>query len=204
MDAKMTKFGTSTLISAALLTLAACSSTQPPPPPVGGAAISYTKGVPGGVILQTFEMTATVTALDKAKREATLLGPTGRKLVVKVGPEAVNFDQVRVGDQVKATVVEKVVAYMEKPGKDASEGAVAVVALAPKGAQPGGAAGQTVQLTARVVAIDASKRTATLRFEDGTTRTLPVRDDIDLSQRQVGEQVVFRVTEMVAISVAKP
>jgi len=31
-----------------------------------------------------------------------------------------------------------------------------------------------------------------------------VRDDIDLSQRKVGEKVVFQVTEMIAISVKKP
>jgi hypothetical protein len=31
-----------------------------------------------------------------------------------------------------------------------------------------------------------------------------VRDDIDLSQRKVGEKVVFLVTEMIAISVEKP
>jgi hypothetical protein len=43
-----------------------------------------------------------------------------------------------------------------------------------------------------------------LRFPDGSTEILPVRDDIDLDQRRVGEQVVFRVTEMIAISVEKP
>ena len=55
-----------------------------------------------------------------------------------------------------------------------------------------------------MVAIDRTKRTATLRFEDGRTKTFPVRDDIDLSRRKVGEKVVFLVTEMVAISVDKP
>ena len=54
------------------------------------------------------------------------------------------------------------------------------------------------------MAIDPGKRTATLRFEDGSTKTFPVRDDIDLSLRKVGEKVVFLVTEMIAISVEKP
>jgi hypothetical protein len=191
------------LIPGALFILTACTST-PPPPPVGGATISYTKGVPGGVILQTFEVTATVTALDLAQREATLLGPDGKKFVVTVAAEAVNFDQVRVGDQVKATVTEKVVASVEKAGAAAGEGAASLVALAPKGARPGGAAAETLQLTAKVVAIDASKRTATLRFDNGASRILPVREDVDLSQRQVGETVVFRITELVAISLTKP
>ena len=78
------------------------------------------------------------------------------------------------------------------------------MALAPKGAKPGGLVAQTTQITARVEAIDRTERTATLRFEDGSTKTFPVRDDIDLSRRKVGEQVVFRVTEMIAIRVEKP
>ena len=78
------------------------------------------------------------------------------------------------------------------------------VALAPKGAQPGGIVAETVKITATVTEIDQSKRTATLRFDDGTIETFPVRDDIDLSKHEVGEKVVFVVTEAVALSVEKP
>jgi hypothetical protein len=79
-----------------------------------------------------------------------------------------------------------------------------VVSLAPKGAKPGGVIAQTVQLTATVVAIDPLKRTATLRFEDGSSRTLPVRRDVDLGKRKVGEKVVLSTSEKVAVTVAKP
>jgi hypothetical protein len=48
------------------------------------------------------------------------------------------------------------------------------------------------------------KRTTTLRFDDGTTETFPVRADVDLSRHKVGEQLVFRVTEMIAVWVEKP
>jgi hypothetical protein len=192
------------LIPAALFTLTSCSSTSKPPPAVGTARMDYTEGVPGGVIVQTFKATATVTAIDHAKRMATLVGANGTKFTVKAGPEAVNFDQVRVGDQVNATVMEKVVVHLDKEGANADDGAVAVVALAPKGDQPGGLAAGTTRITGTVIAIDSEKRTATLRFEDGTTATLPIREDVDLSQRKVGEQVVFRITEMIAISVEKP
>jgi hypothetical protein len=78
------------------------------------------------------------------------------------------------------------------------------VLLAPKGARPGGLAAGTTTVTAKVTAIDQKKRTATLRFEDGSTKTFPVRSDVDLKQRKVGEQVTFRVTERIAINVEKP
>jgi translation elongation factor P/translation initiation factor 5A len=164
----------------------------------------YTKGVPGGVVVQTVKMTATVTAIDQAKRKATLLASDGKKFTVKVGPEAVNFDQVRVGDQVNATVTEKMVVSLDDKEAPSPEGAAAVVARAPKGDQPGGLVAETTQVTAKIITIDLEKRTATLQFEDGITQTFPVRADVDLSRLKVGEQMVFRVTEMIAISVEKP
>jgi hypothetical protein len=191
------------LLPAALFTLTSCSSTSNPPPAVGSARVTYTKGVPGGVIVQTFKRTANVTAIDQAKRTATLRGSDGKKFTVKVGPEAINFDQIRVGDRVNATVTEKIVVHLDKEGTASGDGTAAVVALAPKGDQPGGLAAGTTQVTGKIIAIDAERRTATLRFEDGSTETLPVRDDVDLSRRNVGEQVVFRVTEMIAIWVEK-
>jgi hypothetical protein len=162
------------------------------------------KGVPGGVFVNTVEMSATVTAIDTAARKVTLLGLDGKKFSVKVGPEAVNFDQIRVGDLVKAIVTEELVIYLDEEGKAPPDGSAGMVALAPKGARPAGLVAETEQITATVAAIDPAERTATLQFEDGSRKTFPVRDDIDLSRRKVGERVVFLVTGMVAISVEKP
>jgi len=195
---------TMALLPAALFTLTSCSSTSTPPPPVGSAVRIYTKGVPGGVVVQTVKMAATVTAIDQAKRKATLLASDGKKFTVTAGPEAVNFDQVRVGDRVNATVTEKVVVSLGDTAASSREGTPSVVARAPKGDQPGGLVAETTQVTAKVIAIDSQKRTATLEFEDGITQTFPVRADLDLSRHKVGEQLVFRLTEMIAIWVEKP
>ena len=165
--------------------------------------MAYKEGVPGGVMVDTVTVSAEVTAIDAVNRTATLQEPDGETFTVTVGPEAVNFDQVRVGDTVKATLTEALVVFLDEEGAAAPDGAAAMVALAPKGAQPGGVVAQTVQVTATVAAIDTANRTATLQFEDGSTQTFPVRDDIDLSQRKAGEKVVFQVTEMIAIDVEK-
>ena len=192
------------LLCAALCFLTACAAPTPPPPGTQSGTAAVTEGVPGGVFVNTKEVSAKVTAIDTAKRKVTLLWPDGEKATVKVGPEAVNFDQVKVGDMVNVIVTEELVVYLDEEGASAPDGAAAMVALAPKGAQPAGLVAETAQVTATVTAIDATKRTATLRFEDGTTKTFPVRDDIDLSKRKLGEKVVFLVTEMIAISVEKP
>lgn len=189
---------------AGLLALASCASSPPPPPPEKSLTTAYQEGVPGGVIVNTIEVSARVTAIDKANRKATLLGPDGKTFTVKVGPEAVNFDQVSVGDSVNVTVTEELVVYLNEEDEAPAEGSAAFVALTPKGARPGGLVAGTTQVTGTVTAIDPAKHTATLRFPDGSTKTFPVRADVDLSNRKVGEQVVFRITEMIAIRVEKP
>jgi hypothetical protein len=168
------------------------------------SAAAYVTGVPGGIIVQTFELIATVASMDKANRKVTLVSNDGIKKTVKAGPEVINFDQIRVGDQLKVTATEELVVQMAEQGESADDGADAVVILAPKGAKPGGLAAETMQVTATVTAINQQQRTATLRFEDGSTRTIPVRRDVNLSARKVGEKVVFRVTEMLAIRIEKP
>ncbi|MBC2709813.1 MAG: hypothetical protein HGJ94_01995 [Desulfosarcina sp.] len=191
------------LLFAALFTITACTTTSPPPPVAESSSTAFKEGVPGGVMVDTVEVSAKVTAIDTANRKVTLLGPDGDEFTVKVGPEGVNFDQVRVGDMVNATVTKELVVYLDEEGASAPDGSAAMVALAPKGAQPGGVVAATTQVTGMVTAIDQTSRTATLQFDDGSSKTFPVRDDIDLSRRKVGEKVVFQVTEMIAISVEK-
>jgi len=170
----------------------------------GSGAVALAEGVPGGVVVQTYELTATVASIDKDSRKLTLLGSTGIKQTIKVGPEAINFDQIKVGDKLKLTVAEELVIYVAGEGENPRDAEAQVVALMPKGAKPGGIVAETVQVTARVTAIDLEHRKATLQFEDGTTRKVAVRPDVDLSKRKVGERVVIRTTEALAISVSRP
>ena len=192
------------LFCVTLCILTACTTTEPPPPGTQSGTAAVAEGVPGGVFVNTKEVSAKVTAIDSGNRKVTLLWPDGEKDTIKVGPEAVNFDQIKVGDMVNVIVTEELVIYLDEEGATAPDGAAAMVALAPKGSQPAGLVAEAAKITATVTAIDTAKRTATLRFEDGTTKTFPVRDDIDLNKRKVGEKVVFLVTEMIAISVKKP
>ena len=189
------------LFPAAMFSLTSCSSTPKIEPTTTAV---YQQGVPGGIIVDTYKNTATVTAIDAANRKVTLVTPDGRMESFKAGPEVVNFDQIRIGDQVKATLAEQLVVYMAKDNPPASDGEAALVALAPKGAKPGRFMANTVQVIAKVTAIDLKHHKATLRFPDGTTKTVEVRKDVDLTKRQVGEEVVIRATEALAISVEKP
>ncbi len=193
-----------TLVPAAVIALASCSSTPSTPKVETTSAASFQQGVPGGVVVQTHQLTATVTGIDAARREVTVTTPDGQKILVECGPEVINFDQIRIGDHVKATVADQIVVQMAEEGAPPSDGAATVVTLAPKGVKPGAMTARTVQVTAKIAAIDLEHHQATLQFPDGGTKTVSVRQDVDLRQRKVGEAVVITVTELRAISVEQP
>ncbi len=189
----------------AMFTVTACQSTpQAAPAPKTSSASAFKEGVPGGVVVNTTKVSARVTAIDYGQRTVTLQGSEGEPFTVKVGPAAVNFDQVKKGDLVNLTLTEEMVVMLDDAQAPQGQGSASMVALAPKGAQPGGLMAQTHQIVGTVTSIDLMKHTATLRFQDGSTKTFKVRDDVDLGKHKAGERVVFRVTEMIALSVDKP
>jgi hypothetical protein len=188
-------------LASAALFFTSCSTT-----PEGERAtlVAAQKGVPGGILVDTYQVTATVTAVDPTTRKVTLVTPAGKKSEFKAGPEVVNFPQIRVGDQVKATLTEEVLVFMASDTPAQIQGAAGVVALAPVGAKPGVLVAETVQIKAKVTNIDYKRRKATLQFPDGSTKKVAVRDDVDLSKRSIGEEVVIRSTEAIAVTVEKP
>ena len=201
---RVNEFRTCALL-AGLLCLIACLLVLSPVRALAASATIFAEGVPGGVLVNTHEVNAKVVEIDHAKRTATLKdAEKGKTFTVKASPEAVNFDQVNVGDMVNFTLTEELVVYLDEEGASTSEVTSGVVATAPKGAQPGGFIAGTRQVTGTVTAIDLKKRSATLEFKDGRTETFQVRKDVDLTKRKVGDRVVFRLTEKIAISVEKP
>jgi len=183
------------------LGLAGCKSE---PQARGSSVAVIEEGVPGGVVVDTYEATATVTSIDPAERKVTMVTPDGKKTTFKAGPEVANFDQIRVGDRVKATLTQQMVVSMGTEASRQAEGATSTIGVAPKGAKPSLMVADTVQITAKVIDIDHKNHRATLQFPDGSTKVIPVRKDVDLTQRKVGEEVVMRATETQAISVEKP
>ena len=173
-----------------------------------GAAYAASTGdqaspVGGMVTSDTTTMTATVQAVDPDNRTVTLRRPDGTTSTYQVGPEAVNFDQIKVGDQVKATYVESLAVSVRKADEPPSVAESQSITRAPKGAMPAGVIVNTTELTARVTAIDPTNRTVTLVGPAGNTRTLKVGPDVDLTKVQPGDNVVVRYTEELKIQVER-
>jgi len=163
-----------------------------------------TEGVPGGIQTRTLTVTASVSSIDHATRQVTLVDDQGGKQTFSVGSEAVNFQQVEVGDRVTLSYLEEVVIYLRPLQGDAGEVTAAVAAeRAGKGQKPAGLVTAAVEITAVVSAVDLVNHTATLVFPTGESRVVPVRPDVVLHEDQVGQQVVILQSSSVAIAVEK-
>ena len=162
---------------------------------------AYVKGVPGGTVLETETLLASVSAIDSAKRTFTLRDNLGNQRTFVAPPQMENFNQLKVGDRVKAVVSQERIVHLRQPGEVANDGAAGVLATAPQGEKPGMLAADTVEITALVKGMDTTLRTATLLLPNGSERVIKVRPDVDMKTEYLGRQVVIRVTTAVAVSV---
>lgn len=191
------------LLAGAMLGLASCkeqSTTNG-----SGTGAGGTRGQePAAIAATAVTATATVQAIDRNKRTVTLERPDGTTVTYTIGKDVVNFDQIEVGDQVRATVIDALAVYVGKPGAAPSAGAGEMIALAPRGARPGTVMARTVEITDRIEAVDRTDRTIKIQGVSGKPQTLKVGPDVNLDDLKKGDDVVIRATEALAIRVEKP
>ena len=156
---------------------------------------------PSGIKERTIERTATVQAIDLDKRLVTLKGEKGNVFELKVGEEAKNLPQVKVGDLVTVKYYESLAFEVTKPGQAVGVGATAGVASAKPGEKPAALAAGQVTITATVEAIDAKKHYVTLKDPEGKTKEIKVKNPKNLVNVKVGDQVAITYTEALAIEV---
>ena len=156
---------------------------------------------PSGVKERTIKRTATVQAIDLANRVVTLKGEKGNIFDLKVGEEAKNLPQVKVGDLVTVQYYESLAFEVTKPGQAVAAGATTGVASAKPGEKPAGVAAGQVTITATVEAIDAKNHYVTLKGPDGKAKEIKVKDPKNLVNVKVGDQVAITYTEALAIEV---
>jgi hypothetical protein len=155
---------------------------------------------PGVVYADRARTTATVRAVDRTQRTVTLERADGGTVTLKVPPEARNFDRIEPGDTVRAEYLDAVAVFVRKSDTPPQAGATSAVRLAPRGGTPGGVVVDTVEMTARVEAVDLAARKVTLRGPDGGLRVVQVADRVRrLDEVRVGDEVVIRHTQALAI-----
>lgn len=146
--------------------------------------------------------TATVEAVDMAKRMVRMKTALGNSIVVQASNSVKNLNQVKVGDQVAVEYYESLAVRMAEPGEVKSESMEIKLGSEP-GAPPAGAVGRQSTITAKILAIDMQASTVTLKGPDGTIVTVDVRQPEHLQKVRVGDTIVITYTEALAMSIQK-
>jgi hypothetical protein len=171
-----------------------------PPPKSHAQAISPTKGIDD---VEVVTVTAVVDKIDLEKRKVTLTLDNGKTKTYKVDKDAINLDQVQVGDHVKMSYTEELMITVNKSGETPSAASIGAVNLAPKGSKPGGMMVETTAISGKILAIDNEKRKVTYEDPDGKKKTVKVPKSVDISGLAAGESVDAVLTESVIIKVTK-
>jgi hypothetical protein len=189
----------------AMAVLSSCSSPKPTGPlkEYSFQQESGSAGFGGEVLTDSFATNATVVFVDAKQRTIGLKYPDGTGVAYKAGPEIANFNQFHVGDKVKATVIEERAVSLAGSGALPAAAKGFPVVRRPQPAELGNKPVQTVNLTAKVVAINLVSHAVTLQTADGQTRTVLVRDDIDLGAVNVGDNVSVVVTLAMTVALEK-
>jgi len=189
------------IVCATMVAISSCSNSVTAD---SSSTLTAEQGVPGGEIVRTTTLDATVTAINSSKREVSLISRHGEKFEVEAGPGIANFNQIRVGDFLKVSLQEHLVVRMAKPGEKLDDEAWVSGRGAPRGSMPGAKVSSKEQYVGTITAINTKKRKVTLGFSDGSSANFDVRSDIDLSKYHTGEKVLIRLTESLAVSMKKP
>jgi translation initiation factor IF-1 len=193
-----------TVIAGALLVGCASNSKEPaaaptPPPPV------VQQDRPGKGQADLITVTATVTAIDKKNRIVTLKFEDGHESNIKCGPEVRNFAQIRKGDVVKTQFLESVELFIADSPEEPAADRTKKLARAPKGAKPGVAAVDSVEVRATVAAINYETREVTLQGPEGGLKKIKVGPEVKrLAEVKQGDTVVARLTRAFSITVSTP
>jgi Cu/Ag efflux protein CusF len=148
-------------------------------------------------------LTATITAIDAAKRLVTLKGPEGKSETIQVPETVTRFSELKVGDQVTFKYTQSIVVRLQKPG-DAMVGNVAAGIEKGGGPKPGGKAAAEATVVVTLVALDPKVPSVTIKNDAGEVRTIKIRDEKNLEGFKAGDKVAITYVESLAIDVTTP
>jgi hypothetical protein len=157
-----------------------------------------------GLELESVTTTATVAAIDPVKRIVTLKNSAGQTRQIHLGKEAINFDQIEVGDKVRATLADDVAVAVSKGGPPPGAFVSSVITRAPQGSKPNIVIAESDLVSGKLQSIDPDRRKITVTDTDGEARTIRVGADVNLAELKPGDDITARVTQALAIVVEKP
>jgi hypothetical protein len=145
--------------------------------------------IQGGIAVESTKDPAIVQSVDAGTRTIVVQNPAdATRATYKAGPKVSNFDRIKAGDKIEATLTQELTVYVLRKGQ-----------LPVAGGPP-----KAIKSDARVLMIDPSYRLLTLQYPNGRNETFKVGLDVRLLEMEAGDDVVIRTIEAVALEVDKP
>jgi hypothetical protein len=158
---------------------------------------------PGALVIDTVTATDTVKAVDDRTHALTLESPNGAIETYHAFPNTIDFDQIHVGDKVRATVTEALAVSVRKAGTPPPVGDAVAVELAPKGATPGIFVANSEEATSKIMEVNRFTRTITLAELAGGPKTVKLGSGVNVSELKKGDDVVVRYTDALVLNAEK-
>jgi Cu/Ag efflux protein CusF len=155
----------------------------------------------GKTVTKQNQMTAvaTIRAIDQATRSVTLRSENGDEDTFTVGPEVTRFNELKVGDKIRATYFEALVFQLRKPGAPSTPSSDTLAGGRIKEV-PGGALGTQQTRTVTVKAVDMNAPSITVVTQDGRTLTRKIGDKKNLEGVKAGDRIDITYTQAVVVN----
>jgi hypothetical protein len=158
-------------------------------------------GVSAQTVTKQSQVTATVTitAIDRVARSVTLRAQTGAEDTFTVGPQVKRFNELKVGDTIRATYYESLVFQLRKPGAAAAPSGTVSVAERLKDA-PGGVIGTRETSTVTVKAVDMKEPSLTVQTAAMQTLTMKIADRKNLEGVAPGDRIEITYSQGLVVA----
>jgi hypothetical protein len=149
----------------------------------------------------------TIEAVDYKARTVTIRGLNAGTVTLDVPPEAVRFEQVKVGDTVKATYYDRISLRPKPAGEPAVDQTLPATTVGTPGALPGATRTRQRIATVTITGWDPVNRVVSFTTPNGTAYTRGLLDTTDakvIEGLRVGDRVDVTRTEAVTLAVQPP
>ena len=149
------------------------------------------------------KVAAVVEAINVQNRIVTLRSlARDASVVMEVGDQVRNLDQVKVGDRVVVEFLEAMAVDLKKGGgMTPSAGVGGAAARAKPGEKPAAVLGGAIEVVATIIGIDADEPSVTLKGPEGKVVEVLVQHPEKLAEVDVGDQVIITYKRAVAVAV---
>jgi hypothetical protein len=145
-----------------------------------------------------------VKAINYTNHTVVLSRPGEEPMLLRIGPDAPNFNKVKVGDSLMTTTSESFIAYLVKPGVSPDSITNYLANTTPPDSQPGGVLIRNVDYHAKILVLDYASRLVVLQYGKDQARQVQVGPEVNLQDLHVNDDVFIRSTEAMAIAVTPP